>query len=333
MNDQAVENRDRAIYISVVIPLFDERENLRELYQRLVATLQGIGRSYEIIFVDDGSEDGSYEVLEAIFNSDPDRVKVIKFRRNYGKSSALSAGFKATRGEIIVTMDADLQDQPEEIPKLLRKMAEDYDLVSGWRHRRADGILKRVLSRIYNVTTAKTTGIRVHDFNCCLKAYRRVIFDSVTVFGEMHRYIPVMASWRGFRIGEIKVDHKPRRHGHSKYKLSQYPGGFFDLLTVILLTRFSRKPLHLFGLLGTLLVAIGFLINVYLTIGWLLERWIQNRPIFMLGILMMIIGVQFIFFGLMAEMIAYSSKREEEILIDKYLGENQRASVEPAVAD
>ena len=320
MNDRAVEDRVGEIDISVVIPLLDERENLRELFQRLEATLQGMGTAYEIIFVDDGSMDGSYEVLEAIFNFDPDRVKVIRFRRNYGKSSALSAGFKASRGEIIVTMDADLQDQPEEIPKLLRKMSEGYDLVSGWRHRRADRFLKRVLSRFYNIITAKTTGIRVHDFNCCLKAYRRVIFDRLTVFGEMHRYIPVMASWRGFRIGEIKVDHKPRRHGRSKYRLSQYPGGFFDLLTVILLTRFSRKPLHLFGLLGTFLVAIGFLINIYLTVGWFLGRWIQNRPIFMLGILMMIIGVQFIFFGLMAEMIAYSSKREEETIIDEFLG-------------
>ena len=306
------------VKISVIIPLLDESKNLRELHKRIVATMEKLDEPYEIIFVDDGSLDDSYAVLKDIHRQNS-RVKVIKFLRNYGKSSALSAGFSAARGEVIVTMDADLQDMPEEIPKLLARMERGYDLVSGWRFKRADGFFKRISSRLFNRLTSFFTGIRIHDFNCCLKCYRRSIIEHLTVYGEMHRYIPVMASWRGFRISEVKVRHARRKHGRTKYNMTHYMGGFLDLLTVIMLTRYTRKPLHLFGFLGAALVLIGLVINAYLTVGWFMGRWIGDRPIFMLGILMIIIGIQFIFFGLMAEMIAYSSEKEEEHIIEELL--------------
>ena len=311
--------KDSKIRVSIVIPLLDESGNLRELYDRIVSTMDQLSTPYEIIFVDDGSEDESYQVLSGIRKEDP-RTKVIKFLRNYGKSSALSAGFKAACGEVIVTMDADLQDVPEEIPRLIDRMEEGFDLVSGWRHKRADRLSKRLFSRLFNRLTRLFTGIRIHDFNCCLKVYRRTIIENLTVYGDMHRYIPVMASWKGFRIGEIKVKHARRKHGRTKYRWTNNLGGFLDLLTVIMLTRYTRKPIHLFGFLGTALVVIGMFINVYLTVRWFLGQWIGDKPLFLLGILMVIIGIQFVFFGLMAEMIAYSSKKQDEYIIDEVQG-------------
>ncbi|MBI2820631.1 MAG: glycosyltransferase [Acidobacteria bacterium] len=294
--------------ISVVVPCFNEAPSLLELQGRIMKVLER-GPQHEIIFVDDGSTDETHSILAGL--RDP-RVRCVRLRRNFGKAAALSVGFKHARGKIIVTLDSDLQDQPEEIPALLDAMERHgWALVSGWKRRRQDAIAKTMLSRIFNWVTSVLTGIRIHDFNCGLKAYRREVIDEIKVQGEMHRYIPVLASYRGFSVGEVPVSHAPRRYGHSKYGASRLLGGFFDLLTVIMLTRYNRKPLHAFGVLGLLLASTGVAIETYLAIGWFFGRWIAGRPAFQLGILLTIIGVQFIFFGLLAEMIAYSSQREE----------------------
>ncbi len=293
----------------MVIPLFNEEESLPELYQGIIRELSSHSGDLEIIFVDDGSTDGSFSTLKRLQNRDP-RIRIIRFRRNFGKSAALAAGFRHARGEVIVTMDADLQDRPREVGKLLDRLEQGYDLVSGWKVKRQDPWRKRAASRIFNFVTALLTGVPLHDLNCGLKAYRREVIRELKVYGEMHRFIPVLASYRGFRIGEVPVDHAPRAYGRSKYGAGRFLGGFFDLLTVIMLTRYNSKPLHVFGILGVVLLLAGFSIQAYLTVGWFQGRWIEDRPLFMLGILLLIMGVQFIFFGLLAEMIAYSSRRE-----------------------
>ena len=293
----------------MVIPLFNEEESLPELYRGIVRELSSHSCDLEIIFVDDGSTDDSFSTLKRLQDRDS-RIRIIRFRRNFGKSAALAAGFQHARGEIVVTMDADLQDRPQEVGKLLARLEQGFDLVSGWKVKRRDPWRKRAASRIFNFVTALLTGVPLHDLNCGLKAYRREVIREVKVYGEMHRFIPVLASYRGFRIGEIPVEHAPRAYGRSKYGASRFLGGFFDLLTVIMLTRYNSKPLHIFGILGVVLLLAGFSILAWLTAGWFQGRWIEDRPLFMLGILFLIMGVQFIFFGLLAEMIAYSSRRE-----------------------
>ncbi len=305
--------------ISVIIPLYNEKESLQALYDAVVEAVSKLGSPFEIIFVDDGSHDGSHEALRSLQAADS-RIRILRFRRNFGKSAALSAGFRVSRGDIIVTLDADLQDQPEELPKLFAKLEEGYDLVSGWKVRRQDPLSRRIASRVFNLVTAKLTGVPLHDINCGFKVYRRKVIEEIKVYGEMHRYIPVLASYRGFAVGEVPVKHHARLHGRSKFGLSRYGGGFFDLLTVIMLTRYNSKPLHMFGILGALLAAVGFAIEVYLSLGWIFyNKWIENRPIFLLGILLLIIGIQFIFFGLMAEMIAYSARREDDYSVREIL--------------
>ena len=293
----------------MVIPLFNEEESLPELHQGIVHELSSRSGGLEIIFVDDGSTDDSFSPLKRLQKRDS-RIRIIRFRRNFGKSAALAAGFQHARGEVVVTMDADLQDRPREVGKLLDHLEQGYDLVSGWKVERRDPWRKRVASRVFNFVTALLTGVPLHDLNCGLKAYRREVIREVKVYGEMHRFIPVLASYRGFRIGEVPVDHAPRAYGHSKFGASRFLGGFFDLLTVIMLTRYNSKPLHVFGILGVVLLLAGFSIQAYLTAGWFQGHWIGDRPLFMLGTLLLIMGVQFIFFGLLAEMIAYSSRRE-----------------------
>ncbi|MEE8583242.1 MAG: glycosyltransferase family 2 protein [Acidobacteriota bacterium] len=300
--------------ISIVVPFYNEKGSLSQLYAELVRELELRTPDFEILFVDDGSSDGSVEVLESLQRGDG-RIRVVRFRRNFGKSAALSAGFRHCRGEVIITLDADLQDRPHEIRKLLDRLEEGYDLVSGWRYRRRDPWGKRLASFIFNKVTALMTGLNIHDINCGLKAYRRQVIEEIRVYGEMHRYIPVLASYRGFRVGEVEVEHSPRRHGRSKYGAARMFGGFFDLLTVILLTRYSSKPLHIFGVLGVLLGSAGLGILAYLSVRWWMGTYIEGRPLFLLGVLLMIVGIQFILFGLLAEMIAYSSRREDEYSI------------------
>ena len=301
--------------LSLVIPLYNEKGSLAELYREIVHDLGSLGSDLEIVFVDDGSNDGSLETLQEIQASDG-RIKIIRLRRNFGKSAALSAGFRLAKGEVIVTLDADLRDLPGEIHKLLNRLEEGCDLVSGWKHRRKDSWSKLLASKVFNRMTSLLTGVPLHDINCGLKAYRRSVIEEIKVYGEMHRYIPVLASYRGFRVDEVPVAHAPRRFGKSKYGAGRMLGGFFDLLTVIMLTRYNSKPLHIFGILGMTLLLAGLFVEGYLTVGWFFGRWIEDRPAFMLGILLVIIGVQFIFFGLLAEMIAYSSRRQDHFSVE-----------------
>ncbi len=294
------------IRLSVVVPLFNEQESLPELYLALDAALSPQAGQSEMIFVDDGSTDRSLEVLKALRSKD-DRVKIVQFRANQGKAAALAVGFREAEGEVIVTLDADLQDDPKEIPELLDKLEEGYDLVSGWKARRQDPWTRRALSSVFNRVTAFITGLRIHDFNCGFKAYRRDVTSELRLHGELHRFIPALASWRGFKVAEIEVEHHPRKYGKSKYGIERILRGFFDLLTVIMLTRYTTKPLHLFGLLGLLTGLAGFCIIGYLTLGWFLGRWIGTRPILLIGAILGITGLQLVSFGLLAEMIVYSS--------------------------
>jgi glycosyltransferase involved in cell wall biosynthesis len=300
------------LLISVVIPLFNERQTLEELYSRLAAVLRRIADRYEIIFVDDGSSDGSIEVLRRLRAIDSS-LRYLRFRRNFGKSAALAAGFKAARFNIVATMDADLQDLPEQLPLLVEKLQEGYDLVSGWRFRRRDKFSRRITSKLYNWVTAALTGVRLHDINCGFKCYRKEVLDEVMIYGERHRYIPVLASYRGFRLGEVRIEHAPRAHGQSRYGLDRIFGGIFSLLTVILLTRYTNKPLHFFGVLGLSLVGVGLAMDLYLALARiLLKQWLSNRPSLIIGTLLIIVGFQFLLFGLLAEMIAFSYRRESD---------------------
>jgi glycosyltransferase involved in cell wall biosynthesis len=301
--------------VSAVIPLFNERAALAELYGRLSAVLRSIAQRHEIIFVDDGSTDGSSIALRELRATDKS-VRYIRFRRNFGKSAALAAGFRAARCKVIVTLDADLQDIPEQLPLLIEKLEEGYDLVCGWRHSRHDKLSKRIGSKIYNVVTAALTGVRLHDLNCGFKCIKREVLDEVMIYGERHRFIPVLASYRGFLLGEVKVDHAPRAYGSSRYGLERVLGGMFSLLTIILMTRYTNKPLHFFGFMGSFLFAIGFIIDAYLICLRIIQsQWLSNRPLLVIGTLLIIVGVQLVLFGLLAEMIAFSYRRETDYSI------------------
>ena len=295
--------------LSVIIPLMNEAESLPELYRELREALHLWADCCELIFIDDGSTDNSFSVLEKLHTEDP-RVIVLRFRRNQGKASALMAGFRRAKGNIVITLDADLQDDPKEIPRFLHKLEEGFDLVSGWKVTRHDPFIRRGLSRVFNRVTALLTGVTLHDFNCGFKCYRRDVIREIRLYGELHRFIPALASWRGFRIAEIEVAHRPRKYGLSKYGSERIPHGFFDLLTVLMLTRYQMRPLHFFGKLGMLQGLLGFVALMYLIIGWFFGHWIGSRPLLSLSILAMIIGLQFIFFGLLAEMIVNSGKHD-----------------------
>lgn len=300
--------------ISVVIPVFNEQESLPVLYDRLLAVLLEITQQFEIIFVDDGSDDGSFAVLEGLHQRDG-RVKVIQFRRNLGKSAALAVGFDQARGQVIVTMDADLQDEPSEIPRFLDSIGQGYDLVSGWKYPRRDPLSKTLPSLLFNRVVQLMTGLRIHDFNCGFKAYRREVVEELRIYGELHRYIPVLAFWRGFRVTEIQVRHHPRQFGRSKYGVERFLRGFLDLLTVLFLNRYNRRPLHLFGWLGLLTFFAGLVIVLYLSILWFEGvRPIGTRPLLSFGVLFLFMGVQFVSFGLLAEMVLQTmvfSSRED----------------------
>ncbi len=289
--------------LSIVIPLYNEVESLNELYQQINEVVKANKYNYEIIFVDDGSDDGSLDVLKKLRQKDKN-VKIISFRRNYGKSAALAVGFEHARGDVVITMDADLQDDPHEIPNLLKKLDEGYDLVSGWKKKRYDPITKTIPSKIFNFTVSTLTGIKIHDFNCGLKAYRKSVTQDIKVYGELHRYLPVLAHWAGYKIGEIVVQHHPRKYGKTKFGVSRFLKGFLDLLTVLFTTRYFKRPLHLFGTLGLLIFFIGFGITLYLSLLKIIEGIsLSNRPLFILGVMLTIVGVQFISIGLLGEMI------------------------------
>ena len=305
--------------ISVVIPLFNEDKSLMELSLSLKKVFDLLRCNYEVIFIDDGSTDKSFEVIKEIHRRNS-RYHCIKLRRNYGKSAALSAGFKVAKGDIIITMDADLQDDPNEIPELIKKLNSGYDLVSGWKKVRYDPFIKKHTSKIFNYFTSKVAGVRLHDFNCGLKAYKKEVITSVKIYGEIHRYVPALAYMSGFKVTEKVVKHHPRKYGVTKFGASRFLNGFFDLLTVAFTTKFMRKPLHLFGLLGVLSFIAGFIITLYLTfLKIFYEATISNRPLFLVGILFMIVGFQSFSLGLIAEMITKSSSHDEDYFIETTL--------------
>jgi glycosyltransferase involved in cell wall biosynthesis len=310
--------------ISVVVPVHNEERSVALLYDELRSALEPQGQPWEAIFVDDGSTDSTFAALTRLHNA-ADNVRVVRLRRNFGKAAALRAGFDQARGETVITIDGDLQDDPAEIPRLLAKLDEGFDLVSGWKAHRRDPLSRRVLSRIFNRVTGAFSGVRLHDMNCGLKAYRAEVVHGLRLYGELHRFIPVLAHYRGFRIAELPVNHRPREHGRSRYGVERYLRGFLDLLTVSFIGRYRHRPLHLFGGLGLILGAIGSAILVYLTVLKALGNAIGHRPLLMLGVLLVVIGMQFFSLGLISEMI--TSHHEEragerdraELLVDEVL--------------
>ena len=294
--------------ISVVVPVHNEERSVALLYDELRSALQPLEEEWEAIFVDDGSTDGTFAALTRLHN-EAGNVRVVRLRRNFCKAAALVAGFDQARGETVVTIDGDLQDDPAEIPRLLAKLDEGFDLVSGWKTHRRDRLSRRILSRIFNRVTGAFSGVHLHDMNCGLKAYRAEVVHGLRLYGELHRFIPVLAHYRGFRIAELPVNHRPREHGRSRYGVERYLRGFLDLLTVSFIGRYRHRPLHLFGGLGLILGLFGSVILIYLTVLKALGNAIGHRPLLMLGVLLVVIGMQFFSLGLISEMI--TSQHEE----------------------
>jgi glycosyltransferase involved in cell wall biosynthesis len=288
--------------ISVVAPAFDEERSVTLLFEELQAALDALDESWEVVFVDDGSTDGTFGALTRL-HAAHENVRVVRLRRNFGKSAALAAGFEVARGEVVVTIDADLQDDPAEIPRLLAKLQEGFDLVSGWKSRRADSLARRMLSRVFNRLASAVSGLELHDVNCGLKAYRAEVVHDLRIYGELHRFLPVLAHERGYRVAELPVNHRPRGHGRSRYGLERYLRGFLDLLTVSLVGRYRHRPLHLFGGLGLLLGVAGTTILAYLTVLKATGEAIGHRPLLILGVLLVVVGLQLFSLGLLGEMI------------------------------
>lgn len=294
--------------LSIVVPIYNEEANIYKLYREIVDVITALRQTYEIIFIDDGSTDNSFSILEGI-SKEAEQAKInftaIKLRRNFGKSAALLTGFKEVKGKLIITMDGDLQDDPHEIPRFIHEIKNGYDLVSGWKFKRRDPLSKVIPSRVINSIASWATGVKIHDFNCCFKVYRREVIDELYIYGELHRYIPALVAASGFQITEIKVNHRLRLYGKSKYGFKRFFEGFFDLITVIFLTKFVRKPLHFFGEFGLLSSFLGAAIIIFLYI----RKFALNVPIghnqylFFVGILLIIVGFQFLFMGLLGELM------------------------------
>ncbi len=315
--------------ISVVIPLYNEAESLPSLYQWLVRVMNENGYTYEILFVDDGSTDASWEVIENLHSQSPDSVHGIRFRRNYGKSAALYSGFQKAQGDVVITMDADLQDSPDEIPELFRMITEDgFDLVSGWKKKRYDNRLtKNLPSKLFNATARRVTGIPLHDMNCGLKAYRNEVVKNIEVFSEMHRYIPYLAKNAGFtRIGEKVVQHRKREFGVSKFGVSRFVNGYLDLMTLWFLNRFGKQPMHFFGMVGSLMFIIGFVavvvvaaMKLHALANGVKAMLLGTNPYFHIAILMMILGCMLFLAGFLGELIIRNSQSRNDYLISKTL--------------
>ncbi|MCD6147426.1 MAG: glycosyltransferase [Thermoplasmata archaeon] len=287
---------------SIVIPVYNEEENIAPLYEKIASVMKNMGE-YEIIFIDDGSTDGTFKKIKKL-NEKDGAVRCIRFRRNFGKTAALTAGFERAEGDVIITMDGDMQNDPEDIPSLV-KMLEKYDAVSGWRYSRKDPWLRKKLpSRISNAISRWITGLNLHDFNCALKAYKKEALKDIELYGDMHRYIPAVLAWKGYKVGEIKVRHHERKHGKSKYGARRLLRGFFDLINFKFWADYSTRPLHFFGGIGSALLASGFFIDLYLVLLKIFYgETLSNRPLLLLGILLMILGLQIVFFGFLAEIM------------------------------
>lgn len=309
--------------LSIVIPLLNEEESLQELSDWISRVCISNNFSYEVLFIDDGSRDGSWKKIQQL-SSLNNNLKGIRLRRNYGKSAALQVGFEASRGDVVITMDADLQDSPDEIPDLYEMISqEDYDLVSGWKKKRYDPLTKTVPTKLFNWATRKMSGIQLHDFNCGLKAYKSEVIKNIDVYGEMHRYIPVIAGWAGFKkIGEKEVTHQKRKYGTTKFGLERFINGFLDLLSIGFVTKFGKRPMHLFGLLGTIIFALGFVVACYLAylkFGLGIVK-MTDRPLFYFGLLAMIVGTQLFLTGFISELIVRHSSDKNNYQIEKRVG-------------
>ena len=313
--------------ISVVVPLFNEEESLPELMNWIDRVMQENGFSYEVWMIDDGSTDDSWAVVERLRGEYP-TLNAVKFQRNYGKSPALNVGFQHVRGEVVITMDADLQDSPDEIPELYRMIVEDgYDLVSGWKQKRHDPLGKTLPSKFFNAVTRKVSGIELHDFNCGLKSYRRPVVKSIEVYGDMHRHMPLLAKWAGFRnIGEKVVQHRARQYGYSKFGLSRLVTGFLDLLSLMFVGKFGQRPMHLFGTLGTFMFVVGFVISFYIGVAkvyaltqGLPKQLVTTNPWFFIGLTSMILGTILFVTGFLAELVARSTPDRNHYLVETVL--------------
>ncbi len=296
--------------ISVVIPALNEAESLPELHRELATALEGLGRSWEVLYVDDGSRDGTDEVMARLAAADP-RVRGAVLRRNFGKSAALATGFRLARGEWIATMDADLQDDPTELPRLVAALEGGLDLVSGWKQDRKDPITKTLPSRLFNAVTSSVAGLKLHDFNCGFKLYRREVTEAIEVYGEFHRFMPALAHWRGFRVGEVPVRHRARRFGRSKFGAARFINGFLDLLAAAFISTSALKPLHVFGRVGLLFLGIGVVIGAWFVAQWVGGEPMRVRPLMLLGVGLVLLGIQFVLMGLLGEMIAHQGARAE----------------------
>ncbi len=309
--------------LSIVIPLYNEEESLPELHAWIRRVVEQEGYEYEVIFVDDGSRDNSWKIVQRLAQENP-RVKGIQFQRNYGKSAALNEGFQAAQGDVVITMDADMQDSPDEIPELYNMIASgEFELVSGWKQKRFDPLTKTIPTKIYNGVSRFFTGIKLHDMNCGLKAYKRQVVKSIEIYGEMHRYIPVIAKRAGFsKIGEKVVQHRERQYGVTKFGMDRFVNGFLDLLSILFVTRFSKKPMHFFGTMGLLVFFIGFVILLYLSISKFFFQGygMTDRPIFYFGLVTIIIGVQLFLTGFLAELISRSAADRNDYLISQRIG-------------
>lgn len=309
--------------ISVVVPVYNEADNIRETFQSLSSVLEKMGEPWEILFVDDGSTDGSFDILKALHEEAPDRVRVLRFIRNFGKTAALTAAFQRARGDVIITIDADLQEDPGHIPEFLKKLREErFHLVSGWRKKRQDPPSKTLPSRLFNFVVRTMTGVPLHDFNCGFKGYRREVVENIRLYGEFHRFIPVLAAWKGFRVTEIPVRHRPRLRGVSKFGWKRMIHGYIDFVSVYLLTRFLKRPMHLFGGVGSLLFLAGVGINAYLSYEKLVYHvGLGHRPLLLLGILLTLSGLQLLVVGLLGEMLRYHHyEPRDEYVLESELG-------------
>jgi glycosyltransferase involved in cell wall biosynthesis len=302
--DKSNRGETAAPDITVVVPLLNEEQSLPELTEQVIQAIEPTGYSFEILFVDDGSTDKSWTVIEKLA-SEESRVKGIKFRRNYGKSYALQAGFDASNARFVVTLDADLQDDPGEIPDMIEMLNNGADLVSGWKRKRHDPVSKTIPSRFFNAVTRWTTGIKLHDFNCGLKAYNRQVVDKLYLYGELHRYIPLLAKWNGFeKIEEKVVQHRPRKFGKTKFGISRFLNGFLDLITLLFINRYMQRPMHFFGLFGVFFLLVGLVVNSYLAyLKIFLGEPLANRPLLFLGLLLVMVGVQFFSIGFLGELM------------------------------